>query len=338
MQLSTTPCILPPIKIGDLVIEIPVLLAPLAGIADRTFRSICRRFGAGMVFSEMISAEAVGHNSAKTWNLATFRQEERPIGLQLFSHDPETLAQAATQLEELDPDAFDLNFGCPVRKVVRRGAGAGFLEDLERLSTAVRWVVQSTKRPVTVKLRSGPTHDRLNAVEAARRAQDEGASAVTVHARTASQVFRGRANWDIIAKVKESVSIPVIGNGDVQCPADVISMRDQTGCDAVMIGRGCLGNPWIFAECKTALCGESWIAPQPSQRWAVIEEHLLNVFADKGDFVGVREMRKHLGWYSRGMPGAAQFRAEVFHMENPDDVIETCRQFFINQEQEPTCG
>ncbi len=325
-------------KIGEILIDIPVLLAPLAGITDRSFRSVCRRLGAGMVFSEMISAEAVGHNSAKTWNLATFDQEERPIGLQIFSHDPETLAQATAQLEDLKPDAFDLNFGCPVKKVVRRGAGAGFLEDLERLTTAVQWVVDATRRPVTVKLRSGPSHDRLNAVEVAQRSQEAGASAVTVHARTTSQGFRGRADWDIIARVKKAVTIPVIGNGDIRSPDDMMRMLEQTGCDAVMIGRGCLGNPWLFDACRAALQGETWQPPDAAARWPVIEHHLVSAFADKGEYVGVREMRKHLGWYSKGMPGAAQFRASVFYLEDPEEVIETSRQFFLHQAEEPAGG
>lgn len=285
-----------------------------------------------MVFTEMVSAEAIQRNSPKTWNLASFREEERPVAIQLFSHDPDALADAARRLEKLTPDAFDLNFGCPVKKVVRRGAGAGFLEDLDRLSIAVRRVARSTQRPVTVKLRSGPAADRITAVEAARRAEDEGAGAVTVHARTTRQGFKGRADWEVIARVKEAVKIPVIGNGDVYCADDMRRMLDQTGCDGVMIGRGALGNPWIFAECKDALFGKLWSSPDPEQRWEVIEEHLKNTYADKGERPGVRELRKHLGWYSRGLIGAAHFRAVVFRLEDPQSVLETSRQFFLNQE------
>ncbi|TKJ41240.1 tRNA dihydrouridine synthase DusB [candidate division LCP-89 bacterium B3_LCP] len=317
--------------------EFPVMLAPLAGITDRSFRSICRRLGAGMVFTEMVSSEAIEHNSAKSWNLATFSKSEHPVGIQIFSHDPETLARSASSVEELKPDAIDLNFGCPVRKVVKRGAGAGFLEDLEGLSTAVRWVVQSVKTPVTVKIRSGPSVDRIVAVEAAKRAETEGAVAVTVHPRTTKQAFKGKADWKIIAQVKEAVSIPVIGNGDVIAPQDVLQMRDQTGCDAVMIGRGSLGNPWIFSACRAVLKGEPWQTPDTAERWDVIREHYSLMIVDKGDFIGVREMRKHLGWYSRGLSGAAELRAKVFRLEDPEEVLNICQKFFLNPKSELSC-
>ncbi len=321
--------IFPSLKIGNLLLDTPVLLAPMAGITDRSFRCICRRLGAGMVFTELVAAEAIIRGQEKTWNLARFNAEERPIGIQLFSHDPQVLAEAASRLEVLQPDAVDLNFGCPVRKVVRRGAGAGFLNDLGRLSEAVRRVVRSTDKPVTVKLRSGPSADLINAAEAAKRAQDEGACAVIVHARTARQFFKGEADWSVITAVKRAVSVPVIGNGDVKSPEDMLRMLDQTGCDGVMIGRGCLGNPWIFAACRDVLRGERPKLPEADEKWAVIEEHYRRMIADKGVPVGVREMRKHLGWYSRGMAGAARFRHTVFRLDDPDEVLDACRRFFL---------
>ena len=284
-----------------------------------------------MVFSEMISAEAVLHKSSKTRDLVSFRSKERPIGLQLFSHDPEALGDAVTCLEESNPDAFDLNFGCPARKVVQRRAGASFLEDPKRLSMAVQRVVRNSRRPVLVKLRSGPSPDRLTAVEAAQRAQDEGASAITVHARTTKQGFQGKADWDIITKVKKAVNIPVIGNGDIFCAEDMLLMHEQTGCDAVMIGRGALGNPWIFDECRSALQSKPWRPPSPLQIWTTIEKHIQSVIADKGENIGIREMRKHLGWYSKGLPGSAQFRSQVFRMNDPRAVLKTTREFFKNQ-------
>ncbi len=319
------------LNIGGVKIDAPVFLAPLAGITDRSYRQICREIGAGMVFTEMISADALIRDSEKSWNLALFKEEERPIGIQLFSHDPQTLGQAAALVETLQPDVIDINFGCPVRKVVRRGAGAGFMENLGGIAEAVRQVVANTKSPITVKLRSGPTADNITAVEAARRAEAEGASAITVHARTTSQVFRGKADWEVIHQVKAAVNIPVIGNGDIAIPDDMLEMFDQTGCDAVMIGRGCYGNPWIFSACKAVLENREWQPPEAEEKWRLIKTHLERVYADRGTHVGVREMRKHLGWYSKGLPGATQFRARVFQMENPEEVIKTCEQFFLRK-------
>lgn len=328
MQLNDPQRILPVLMIGDLRIEAPLILAPMAGITDRIFRGICRRIGAGMVFTEMMSAEAIMRDSPKTWNAAKFNQNERPVAAQLFSHDPAVLAEAAVRLEELNPDCIDLNFGCPVRKVVRRGAGAGFLADLNRLSDAVKSVVEKAKKPVTVKIRSGILEDHLNAVETAKRAQDEGASAITVHARTARQFFKGSANWDIIAQVKSAVDIPVIGNGDVFSPDDMVRMSETTGCDGVMIGRGALGNPWIFSACAAAIKGETWQAPSPEERWEIIKEHLEDTFNEKGLSRGIKEMRKHLGWYSRGLQGAAQFRAVVFNLTDAQEVLKRSEEFF----------
>lgn len=331
MQLVNSPCILPPLKIGETIIDVPIFLAPLAGITDRSFRAICRQAGAGMVFTEMVSAEAIQRGSAKSLNLAAFQPGERPIGIQLFSHDPQALADAATRLEALNPDAFDLNFGCPVRKVMRRGAGAGFLKDINRLSVAIRAVVNATSKPVTVKLRSGAAANSITAIEAAGRAEDEGVAVITVHARTADQGFKGRANWDVIAQIKDAVNIPVVGNGDITSGEEMLAMLKQTGCDGVMIGRGTLGNPWIFAECRAALNDRPWQEPDWRQKWILVEEHLQRAFVEKGAHLGVREMRKHLGWYSKAIPGAAQFRAHVFRLDDPRAVLDVSREFFLNQ-------
>ncbi|MBU1653068.1 tRNA-dihydrouridine synthase, partial [bacterium] len=242
---------------------------------------------------------------------------------------PAVLGEAARRVAELEPDVIDLNFGCPVKKVVRRGAGAGFLEDLGRLSAAVREVVKASSIPVTVKLRSGPASDRINAVEAARRSEDAGAAAVVLHARTTSQFFRGRADWKVIAEVKQAIRIPVIGNGDVARPEDAQRLWDETGCDGIMIGRGALGHPWMFAACAAALQQCPYYPPNAEEKWAVIAEHYQMMLADKGDKVGLLEMRKHLGWYSKGLPGAVQYRAQVVRLNDPQDVLTTSKEFFL---------
>jgi tRNA-dihydrouridine synthase B len=325
--------ILPKIKIGELQFDSPIFLAPLAGITDHAFRLICRHAGAGMVYTELISAEGVRYTAAKTMRLAEFHPDERPLGIQIFSHSPVALAEAAKKLEVLEPDLFDLNFGCPVKKVVKRGAGAGFMGDLPRLSEAVSLVVKATHYPVTVKMRSGPSDSDVNAVEAAQRSEDAGAAAVTVHGRTTAQGFKGKADWSIIARVKEAVKIPVIGNGDVNTPDDMQRMFSETGCDAVMIGRGILGNPWLFSDCLAALNHQPILPLSLKQKWELIELHLSAAYADK-KAQGVREMRKHLGWYSRGMKGAAAFRATIFRIDDPQLALETARAFFLSPDED----
>jgi len=321
---------IPLLKIGSLQLETPLLLAPLANVSDGPFRLVCRRNGAALVYTEMLSAEGIVRGSCKTWDLARFTAMERPIGIQLFSPDPDRLAEAAARLEVLEPDLFDINCGCPVRKVLKTGAGASFMEDPGRIAAAVRSVAVRVHRPVTVKFRSGPSAERLTVIEAARAAEAEGAAAVTVHARTTQQGFSGRADWDVIAQVKDAVKVPVIGNGDVFSPRDMRRMFEQTGCDAVMIGRGALGSPWIFAACQAELRGEPWQPPSSAKVWAQIEFHYQVALEQKGKRA-LWEMRKHLGWYSKGLPGAAEFRAHVFRLEDADAVLAAARQFFINQ-------
>lgn len=319
---------IPLLKIGSLQLDAPVILAPLANISDSSFRLICRRNGAALVCTEMVSAEGIIRKSKKTWKLAQFAPPERPIGIQLFGSNPNTLAEAARRLEELEPDLIDLNFGCPVKKIVKTGAGASFMEDPLRVASAVRSLTACLPRPVTVKLRSGPNAQRLTVVEAARAAESEGATAITVHARTTAQGFGGRADWNVISQVKAAVNIPVIGNGDVFSPEDMRRMFDQTGCDGVMIGRGALGNPWIFAACRALLEGRSWSKPGPEQVWSDIEFHYLDALNRCGQRA-VYEMRKHLAWYSKGLIGSADFRARVFRIDAPDEVLKISREFFL---------
>jgi nifR3 family TIM-barrel protein len=319
---------IPLLKIGSLQLEAPLVLAPLAGITDSPFRMLCRRQGAALTYTEMVSAEGIVRLSRKTWDLARFTPEEQPIGIQLFGAHPESLGEAARRLGDLDPDVIDLNFGCPVKKVLRIRAGANYLEDPQRIARAVRSVVATADRPVTVKLRSGPNQERLTAVEAARCAEAEGAAAITIHARTTQQGFSGPADWDIIEQVKAAVKIPVIGNGDVGNPEDMLRMLQQTHCDGVMIGRAVLGNPWIFAACRAALQGEAYARPEPAMIWGDIERHYLAALNRCG-LRALREMRKHLAWYSKGMDGSAEFRARIFRLDDPDEVMRTTREFFL---------
>lgn len=323
---------IPLLKIGDLTLEAPLLLAPMANVTDSPYRLMCRRNGAALVYTELISAEGLLHKSKKTWFLAGFQPEERPIGVQLFSHDPEALAQAAVLIEErLHPEIIDLNFGCPVPKVVKRGAGAGFMKDPQRIAEAVGKVVAAVKTPVTAKFRSGPVASQLTVLEAAQLAEAQGAAAVTVHARTTEQAFRGRADWEIIARVKQAVKIPVIGNGDVTDAASMLALLEQTGCDGAMVGRGAMGNPWVFRECRAALEGRPWQPLTPAQMWPEIEYHYRKAVQLKG-LNGIWEMRRYLSWYSKGLPGAVDFRRRVFRSEDAEEVIRISQEFFLGSD------
>ncbi len=322
---------LPVLHLGSLQLDQPILLAPLASITDSPFRRLCRRKGAAMVFTEMVSAAGLVRNARKTWDLARFQADERPLSVQIFGSDPVVLAEAARRLEELEPDALDLNFGCPMRKITKTGAGAAFLEDPIRIGEAVHQVVQVTRLPVTVKLRSGPKSSQITAVEAARIAELEGAVAITVHARTTEQGFRGKADWSVIAQVKQAVKIPVIGNGDVNSPEDMFRLLEQTCCDGVMIGRAALGNPWLFSACQAVINGTSWVFPTPTQVWEDLQFHFQEMLEQKGRR-GLREMRKHWGWYSKQKPGAAQFRAKIFRIDDPEEVRRWAEQFFLQQD------
>jgi tRNA-dihydrouridine synthase B len=282
-----------------------------------------------LVFTELISAEGLIRNSRKTWAYARFQAEERPIGIQIFSHDADTLAKAAVLIEEqLQPEIIDLNFGCPVPKMVKRGAGAGFMKDPQRIAEAVGKVAAAVRTPVTAKFRSGPSSGHITVVEAAQLAEQNGAAAVTVHARTTDQGFKGHADWDVIAQVKQAVKIPVIGNGDVTDARSMLALFEQTHCDGAMIGRGVMGNPWIFAECRAALEGRPWQTLTPAEMWPHIEYHY-RMAVELKKLNGLWEMRRYLAWYSKGIPGAAEFRQKVFHSDDADEVVRISQEFFL---------
>ncbi|MCU0607791.1 MAG: tRNA dihydrouridine synthase DusB [Candidatus Edwardsbacteria bacterium] len=305
------------------------VLAPLAGITDSPFRSVCRRHGAAMVWSEMLSAEALARDHGKTMRMAAFRPEERPVVLQLFGTRPAAFAAAIARLEGLAPDAFDLNFGCPAPKIVKHGGGSALLREPAAVAAIARAAVAATRRPVFAKIRSGWEVGGENAVEIARQLEQCGAAAIAVHGRTKSQLFAGAADWAVIGRVRQAVGVPVIGNGDVVSGTAARRMIAETGCDLVMVGRGALGNPWIFSEINDAVGPATTVAPARhipwTERLVVITEHMDLMAADKGERRAVLEMRKHLGWYTKGIPGAAATRRELMTALTRERVMELLR-------------
>ncbi|MFQ6094405.1 MAG: tRNA dihydrouridine synthase DusB [bacterium] len=320
-------------KIGSVHIDGRVFLAPLAGITDTAFRLLCRQFGAALVFTEMISADGLVRGNTNTLRYLFFNQSERPIAIQIFGSDPETMAEGSKSAARQQPDLIDLNLACPVRKVVKRMAGAALLRDLRLIEKVCRAVVQAVDLPVTVKIRSGWSSDSIVAVDVARIAQECGISAVTVHPRTQKMQFSGKADWQLIARVKEAVSIPVVGSGDVTSPLDAEEMLAQTRCDAVMIGRASLGQPWIFQQI-THYLEKAELLPQPTlrERLDIVFRHTRSAVKEKGEFIGVKTMRKHLVWYTRGLPGGAQLRARILRVETVQE-IEDLFQDYLAQMQ-----
>lgn len=316
---------------NEMKLEGQVILAPLAGISDSPFRSICRSMGAAMVLTEMISADGLVQESSRTLDYLFFRENERPIGFQLFGSNPDIFARAVAIVEQYQPDCIDLNFGCPVKKVVKRGAGAALLKDIDQLEKIAREVVRQASKPVFAKIRKGWDEKTINALEVAKRLEQCGISAITIHPRTQSQGYRGHSDWQTIKLIKESVSIPVIGSGDVKSAEDARRMMDETGCDLVMIGRGSLGNPWIFKEANHFLkTGEHLPQPSLKEKLAVILNHLEDMVSIKGEKKGLQELRKHLGWYTRGLPNSAKIRMDLFQLNNKEDIRTCILKYFDN--------
>jgi tRNA-dihydrouridine synthase B len=303
----------------------PLYLAPQAGVSESPFRRLCRRFGADVVVSEFVSAEGLRRGSERTHEYLRFEDEERPIGVQIFGADPVAMAEAAALVEQAyAPDFLDINFGCPVKKVVSRNGGSGCLRDLDLVQQIIRAVSTAISIPTTVKVRSGWSEETRNPVEIGLRCQDAGARVLTLHARSRTQMYAGHARWDEIAAVVDALDIPVIGNGDVWTGEDAARMRERTGCAGVMIARGSHGAPWIFEQARAALDGRPVPdAPDVARRFEVVLEHARAAIAFKATAAGqvqeelaMREFRKHLGWYTKGLPGGRQLREELFQVRS----------------------
>ena len=302
------------VTISNVELKDRFVLAPLAGITDGAFRRICFQMGAAMACSEMVSAKGLFYGDKKTGKLLEILPGEGPVGYQIFGHEPDIMAFAARELEKYDNAFLDINMGCPVPKIVKNHEGSYLMKDPDLCFDLVQACVKNTKKPVTVKIRAGWDTDHINAAEVAGACESAGAAAVAVHGRTREQYYSGKADWSVIAAVKRAVSrIPVIGNGDVMSRADGIRMMEETGCDLVMIGRGALGNPWIFDKDHEG-------RPSPEELKAVMLRHLTDTAELKGDHIAVLEMRKHVGWYLKGRPGAAAFRDQVNRIDDLEEL------------------
>lgn len=304
-------------QIGNVKIENNVFLAPMAGVTDMPFRVLCKEQGCGVVYTEMVSAKAILYNNQKTHLLLQTDPAERPVAVQLFGSDPRILAEMAKRIDNEDILLFDVNMGCPVPKVVNNGEGSALMRDPQRVGEIVYALSRAVDKPVTVKIRKGFSDKAVNAVEIAQIAEANGAAAVTVHGRTREQYYSGKADWTIIRDVKAALKIPVIGNGDIFHAKDATEMMEQTGCDGVMVARGAQGNPWIFREIRhRMLTGEELARPSVQEVTAMLMRHGEMLIVAKGEYIAMREMRKHLTWYTKGMRHGAQLRKDANEIED----------------------
>ena len=320
-------------KIGNLEIEGFAALAPMAGVADRAFRELCADFGSAYCVSEMVSAKGISYHSKKSAELMEISERERPCGVQLFGSEPDTMAFAAEFSLKYSPDFIDINMGCPVPKVNSIGCGCQLMTDPELCRRIVEAVSSAVDVPVTVKIRKGIDDDHINAKEVAQACEAGGAKAVAVHGRTRAQMYKPYADWNIIREVKEAVRIPVIGNGDVETAADAARLLEETGCDMVMVGRGAMGNPWIFSEINAYLSEGAVLAPPTlSERVTIMRRHIEKLCEYKGEEAGMREVRKHIAWYIKGLHGAAALRNDAGRLRTLDEFYILIKRVMITHE------
>lgn len=323
------------IKIGDVKIEKTAALAPMASVADRAYRLICREYGASYVTSEMVSAKGLCYSDRKTNELCTVTEKERPMAIQLFGNEPEFMERAVEIVSRYNPDIIDINMGCPVPKVVGIGCGSALMRDVKQAAAVAESVVRASSVPVTVKFRKGWDDSSVNAVEFAKAMEASGAAAITVHGRTREQFYTGEADWKIISEVKKNVKIPVIANGDVTDLKSCLDMYEQTGCDLVMIGRGSYGNPFIFKEISSYYKGEEYTAPTIEEKMSVMLRHIRLILdiSEKSEELAIHEARKHAAWYMNGYYASAKFRARCYNLTSYSEAEQLAEEFIRLQHE-----
>ena len=318
------------LKIGNVELENNILLAPMAGITDLPFRVICKKFGPSLVCTEMVSSKAIFHDDTKTKKLMNIKKEERPVAIQIFGSDEETMAYATKYVNKI-ADIIDINMGCPAPKVVKNGDGSKLLLDLQKAEKIIQSVVKNAEVPVTLKFRKGWDNDNIVATKIAKIAENNGISAITIHGRTRSEYYSGKADLGIIKEVKESVNIPVIGNGDIIDEESALNMFEKTNVDGIMIGRGCLGNPWIFEKIKYFLeTGKKIEDPTLEEKLNIIKEHINMEIEEKGESVAIKEMRKHISWYTKNLKDSSKFRSKMNTIENKEELLNLLEKYFEN--------
>ena len=317
------------LKIKDLELENNLILAPMAGVTDLPFRKICKEFGPGLVCTEMVSSKAIYHDDTKTKLLMNTDGEKRPISMQIFGSDEETMSYASKYVSKI-ADIVDINMGCPAPKVVKNGDGSKLLLDIEKAEKVIKAVVKNSTKPVTLKIRKGWDCNNIVAIEFAQMAEKAGVSAITIHGRTRTEMYSGKVDLDIIKKVKESVKIPVIGNGDIVDEESALKMFEYTGVDGIMIGRGTFGNPWIFERIKYYLeTGEKLTLVTNEEKLRVIKKQIQLELDNKPEVTAIREMRKHIAWYTKNMPNSSEFRCEINKIEDKELLMKTVEEYFL---------